>query len=305
MPRLSPPIRRALGLSALVLTLLAFLHLGLTLTLESTTRRVTHSASYVLPPASTIAVASLNHRAAAADLIWVNAIQYGASRYLSRRSASEATDFAHTIIDLDPRFQPVYTWHNAARTLSTPSVTPDDIAQANVILQRGLKTFPDEWEFARAIAANHIGHTYERPPEEHLADMEEAYTYAKMASEIPEAPPEMLLLATSFQRRVVRARARVEGRDLEEHELQASPEEIAFLMKAYFAAGDPDQQNFLLRRLYELGAGRELVARIEAYQQAFERDHRRRDYLPPDVFALSDPGLYRPDDIGLTPDTSL
>ncbi|WP_230467267.1 hypothetical protein [Lujinxingia vulgaris] len=290
---LTRPIRNSLIFSALVLGLLANLHLGLSLNLESNARRTSQPSRYVLPSAETIAIAALNHRAAAADVVWVNALLYGADRFTMRQSAADATDYADTIIDLDPHFKPVYMWHHATRTQSTTRLTYDDVAAANRILERGLQTFPDEWKFAQAIVTNHIGQRYTRTPEEHLADMEEAYTYARLGSEMEGAPDDMMMLATSFQRRLAKARAAVEGEDPDEAQLEASPAEIAYLMKSYFAATEPDRQQLLLRQLYDLGAGAELVSRIEEYRQEFEREHRRRAYLPPDVFTLAEPGLYR------------
>ncbi|RDV38518.1 hypothetical protein DV096_06780 [Bradymonadaceae bacterium TMQ3] len=290
---LTRPIRNSLIFSALMLGVLANLHLGLSLNLESNARRLSQPSRYVLPSADTIAIAALNHRAAAADVVWVNALLYGADRFTRRQSAEDATDYANTIIDLDPRFKSVYMWHHATRTQSSSRVTYDDIAAANAILKRGLEAFPDEWKFAQAIVTNHIGQRYTRTPEEHLADMEEAYTYARLGSEMEGAPDDMMMLATSFQRRLAKARAAVNGDDPDESQLEASPAEIAYLMKGYFAATDPARQQFMLRQLYDLGAGAELVARIETYRQTFEREHQRRAYLPPDVFTLSEPGLYR------------
>src|SRR5690554_5167947 len=97
---LTRPIRYSLLFSALVLAALANLHLGLSLSMESNLRRISQPSGYTLPPSGTIAIAALNHRAAASDIIWVNALLYGADRFRARQSADQATDYATTIIDL-------------------------------------------------------------------------------------------------------------------------------------------------------------------------------------------------------------
>lgn len=248
-------------------------------------------STYVLPEGPTIQTASLNYRTAASDIIWVNGILYIAEQYRRRHGVREITDFADAIVHLDPYFYPVYHWHSANRRVLAIPMTYEDVYEANRILKIGAQHFPNDPRLPFSIAVNHIGNLYHRTPEERLQDLEEIVHYAQKAAELPRATDHMLLFSTAYQRRLIRARAGLS--EFADDSVQASPEEIAFLTRRYFLATDPNTRRFLLRRLYELGAGEDAVRELQAYRDRFTARHSLEfNYLAPDLYLLVAPSLY-------------
>lgn len=249
------------------------------------------SASYALPQGPTIQIAALNYRTAASDLVWINSLLYIADRMIRRISVTEITDFADAIVYLDPHFYPIYQYHSATRRMLNIHMSYEDVAEANRILEIGMEHFPRDYRFPFSIAVNHVGVIYQRTPEERLQDLENIVYYSQRAVELAGNNEHVLLFATAYQRRLLRARAGLS--EYAEAEIQASPEELDFLIRTYYNTADPQTRGFLLRRLYELGAGDELVRQAEEFRRQFDLAHgASHQYLSGDLFSLTAVSLY-------------
>jgi hypothetical protein len=289
---LTSPVRYFVAFALVCGALLLQLHSKLDLAEDRLAIGRGAAVSYQLPGPEILRMGALNHRTAASDLVWIHTIFYTAEQMIRRQTASDITLFADSLIALDPHFEPIYAWHNSTRMLVNRLPTHEDVAEANRILRTGLDYFPDNWWFARSIVANHLGNHFPRSPEQRLEDLEEAAHFARVGSQIPGAPPEMTLLATSFQRRVARARANLHegGRD---GDVEGSPEEIAFLIERYFSSHDQRTREFLHRRLVEIGAEEQVVSLTRVLGEQFESQHRRRfPYLSTNLCTAVDPELY-------------
>lgn len=293
-------LRPTLITALLVAAIYLFLSSHLEMTMIRLASPRSEDSTYTLPGGPTIAAASLNYRTAASDLVWINAILYASDRAQQRRSATEITDFADAITYLDPHFYPIYQWHSATRRMLNVNMTYEDVAEANRILKIGTEHFPRDPRLPFAIAANHLGTRYERTPEERLQDLEEIVHYAQLASERPGATDDVLLLATAYQRRLLRARAGLS--EFADDSVQASPEELDFLLRRYHLTSDPQTQAFLLRRLHELGADEEVLRQTHEFREQFDRAHRTHfSYLSPDLFTLVEDDLTTFEDEDLAP----
>ncbi len=168
---------RLLFYAALAGVLLLHLSSHLELVLHRTGPTLTSTPSYVLPSGEILAIASANHRTAASDLVWINAILFTADLYRSRRHTGQITDFADAIVYLDGHFYPVYRWHRSSRIHLNRHVTREDIEEAIRVNERGLEYFPDSWELPQGIALTLIGGRLERTQEERIADLERVVFY--------------------------------------------------------------------------------------------------------------------------------
>lgn len=287
-------LRKTILLALIISSIYFFLSSHLELTLYRYNLPGKAASAYILPSASTIQATSLNYKTAAADLLWINTILYTADHAARTRKPAEITDFADTLITLDPYFYPIYRWHSSARIAMNRHLTYEDVFEANRVSKVGMEHFSNDWQLPFSIAANHIGVRYERSPQEQIADLEEAYNHARIASKKPNAPDHLLLLATGLQRRLVRLRARhSEDPDSETLSQKLSPEELDFLFQSYFQAQDEARQDFLLYRLQELGVEAELLEKIDEYDRNFRKEHlRSAPYLSSDLFSLVENSLY-------------
>lgn len=293
-------VRKTLLVSLAIAAVYLFLSSHLELVMIRHSQPRSEDSTYTLPSGPTIATAALNYRTAASDLIWINAILYASNQIQARRAASEVTDFADSITYLDPHFYPIYRWHSATRRMLNVNMTYEDVAEANRILKIGTEHFPRDYLLPFSIAANHLGTRYERTPEERLQDLEEIVHYAQLASERPGATDEVLRLATAYQRRLIRARQGLS--EFADESVQASPEELDFLLRRYHLTSDPQTQAFLLRRLHELGADEEILRQTHEFREQFDRAHRTHfSYLSPDLFTLVEDDLTTFEDEDLAP----
>lgn len=272
---------RLLFYAALAGVLLLHLSSHLELVLHRTGPTLTSTPSYVLPSGEILAIASANHRTAASDLVWINAILFTADLYRSRRHTGQITDFADAIVYLDGHFYPVYRWHRSSRIHLNRHVTREDIEEAIRVNERGLEYFPDSWELPQGIALTLIGGRLERTQEERIADLERVVFYATLAADQLDAPEQVFRLATAYQRRLLQEK----GSD---EEIHVSQEEIDFLLRRYYREQNREAQDFILDRLVALGAGDDLARQSRIYTEQFEDAHRlMAPFVPPDLFSLS------------------
>ena len=275
------------------------LHLSSHLELEryqTTTRMAQFDDDRHIPSADDIATASLNYETAAADVLWLGMLFYASEQRTRRLPREDVTQYADAIIGLDPYYNPVYSWHNTFRYGTNYNPSYDDLQAANRILAEGLEYFPDQWGLARTIAINYhdAGRHFHLDDEKRIADLRDAIHYAEKGADIDGAPADLVGLAFNFRNRIERLRQGLpEYGDIVDGQLEATDEELEFLLRRYFAADDDRQRESLRRQLLHMGAEEELVERISRYEREFRQMHRQRHgYLPADAYLLVDYALY-------------
>ena len=284
----------------LALALLPFiliLHLNAHLELERHTYHHRHIdlSDDPLPFSSDeVLAASLNYSTAAADILWIQSLMYRSDRRAIRQPPRQITAYTDAIIDLDPYFHPVYGWHNTFRFRALPDPTLEDLTEANRILEKGLKYFPADWQMAQTLAINLNQNRYDLNAEERLKQLNVAYKYTRQASQLDNAPPQILGLALNFRRRIFNLEeGRPERGDIVDGELQLGADELEFLIHQYFTADDPQNQRFLRFQLASMGAEEELLEQIDAYERKLRRHHLLSyPYVTPEFLAVVDVDLY-------------
>ena len=283
-----PDFRRTLRLVAqlgvLVAFVLLFLHLKVSVKIHRDYRPYIFDSTYDLPGPEVLRALSLNHRTAAADLLWVDAVQFVARATVARRTADEVTFYADSITQLDPYFHKVYSWHSASRMLIAGYPSPEDIEASNDILERGMKYFPGDWRLPYEAAANYIGFNRGVDDETRRKQLERGLWFARKAAEHDGAPETMILLATRFQNR----QERMEGRGDTSAAGDFAPET---LIQLYLLAESERVRRSILLRLRQRDDSDKYLSRLRALDAEFEREYRRFDkkYLPRDLFLLLSP----------------
>jgi hypothetical protein len=115
----------------------------------------TYEDIYYLPAPDQLVLASLGHRAALADLIWLKVLIYFGEELHRGRDVSNLFRYTDAMLTLDPRFRRVYRWVASAAIYRTGNVTIEDVYAAIRYLERGTRMFPDDPELAWDLGATY------------------------------------------------------------------------------------------------------------------------------------------------------
>lgn len=111
---------------------------------------------YYLPPARALKMASLGHREALADLIWVKAVIYFGERITARAQHTYLRRYIDTVITLNPDFKQVYLWAGAVMIYNMHRITNESVWASIHYLEKGHARFPRDWQILFALACNYL-----------------------------------------------------------------------------------------------------------------------------------------------------
>jgi hypothetical protein len=230
---------------------------------------------YYLPPPTWLAVFSLGHREALADLIWLRSLIYFGDELMHRGPVEHLYNYADAMLNLDPYFKKVYEWVSSCALYRTGDVTAKDAQKAIAYLEQGVRLFPDDGELAWTLGADYL---YELPPllRDHPDQVAEAkrrgLEHLKVAS-LRGAGPPWLALTTAGEL----------GR------LGQREQQIAHLQEVYAQISDPNVKAQIEARLSELRSATyaEALRRTnEELQAAWLRDF---PYIDQELYLLVGP----------------
>ncbi len=102
---------------------------------------------YYLPPPTYLRMASLGYQEAAADLVWVAAIQHAADRRLvAGRRFPWLEAYLDAVLALNPYMLKVYLWADGTLTYARGNMRQRDWLRAIHYLEIGHRHFPRNWE---------------------------------------------------------------------------------------------------------------------------------------------------------------
>lgn len=286
-PRLMRHIKRVLVGALLVFLVLGWLNSKTTLDLLRANRPYIYEAGYSLPGAGLVQAATLNFRTAAADMVWISAVQFVAKSMIARQKADAVTDYADTVVALDPYFYKIYSWHSAARMLAVGYPSPDDIEAANDLLEAGMYWFPDNWRLPYEAVANYIGFNMGVEPETRKKQLQRGIEFAEKAAAMPGSPEMMASLALRFRQQLKWLEQDEMG---EQQESEDSREfDKAMLIHLYSLTTSEQARESILNRLSHLDGADDLIAQLQAHSLAQRRWHEDSslNYLPFDLFLTS------------------
>ena len=204
-----------------------------------------------LPKGEYLKVAVLGYRQAAADLIWIKAVQHLGERKPSAQSYLWAYHAADVLTDLDPKFAMAY--QSVGTILGVWAERPKE---SIAILTKGMQHNPTVWELPF-----YVGYVYFYV----LNQPGDAAKYFQIASELPGAPEYLPRLA---------ARMTVEGGD---HDAA-----LEFLQRLYAQTTDERLREGLQRRALEVQAERgirQLEEAVRRYAKRFGKGPKKLEDL--------------------------
>ncbi len=127
-----------------------------------------------LPSGEYLQPLSLGYQLMIADILWIKTITYFGGHFMGDGEYPWLYHILTLIIDLDPRYDFPYYFGGVVLSLEASQAE-----NANKILAKGIKAFPDKWEYPFYIGFNHYYHQ---------GDAETAAPYIEKASKLPGAP---------------------------------------------------------------------------------------------------------------------
>jgi len=127
-----------------------------------------------LPSGKYLKPLALGYNQMLADLLWIKTVSYFGSHFMTDKEYPWLFHMLTLIIDLDPRFDFPYYFGGIVLSLEASQAE-----NANKILERGIKAYPDQWMYPFYIGFNLYYH---------LGDSLKAIPYINRASVLPGAP---------------------------------------------------------------------------------------------------------------------
>lgn len=99
----------------------------------------------VLVPPESAPVLAFGYREAAADVLWVRALNYYGTGVRESTGFRYLRPIIDTIISLAPRFEPIYRWASTTVMVQPGKITQDEVNTSVHYLKLGVKEFPENY----------------------------------------------------------------------------------------------------------------------------------------------------------------
>lgn len=275
------------------LALLAALGFGLTkLELESEESqlraRLHHQPEVTLPSANLLRYGTLNFETFAADLLWIQALQYFGRQSRRNQPPVSLEEFATTIANLDPYFYQIYPWFAATYRGSHFPISVEDVQTMNRFLDRGIDRFPSHWRLPYKAGMNYIGYSQDRTTKERLREINSAIDYLQKASMLPGAPSTLPLTISYLYERRRQLKQSLDNETVDAgNEAIAGQARVKYLTDIYFLIEDQTTRKKLRAMLRQSPEGRQaLKQRVTSFRKQFTaRKQGRWNFLPTNAWS--------------------
>lgn len=224
-----------------------------------------------LPSTDILQAGVLNFEEFAADLIWIQALQYFGRQERAERTPVSLDEYADAVAGLDPYFYEIYPWFVATYRGSRFPISAEDIRTMNRFLDRGIERFPNRWRLPYKAGMNYIGYSKNRAPRERLEEVESAIDYLQTAAALPGASSNIPMTISWLYERRRQLRDQLKESDEKTASAKATDSRIEYLTDVYFLVEDPSTRRHIRASLAESAEGRRaLKQRIQDYSNQFE-----------------------------------
>ncbi len=110
--------------------------------------------TYYLPSSRSLRLMSLGHTELAADLIAARSNVYFGTQLSNHGARRWLFRYIETAVDLDPKFHRLFVSGAAMIVYSGKKMTLDAFEHANALLERGIESFPYDWEIYFQLGFN-------------------------------------------------------------------------------------------------------------------------------------------------------
>jgi hypothetical protein len=212
---------------------------------------------------------SLGYREAVADLMWIRMLSY-------LGGTSDTADGVHALVEttlaLDPYYRPGYDVGALAIQSASQGAGNAAHLAAISVLERGMKVFPQEWQYPFLAAQTYLAELIPADDAERRAWTEKGVLLMERAVRLPGAIERAAITAAHFQEKLGR------------HELA-----VKHLEEMILIAQSDDARNQLiaeLARLQDRDAADLQIAMIEARRGFVEEWYATRPALPASMYIL-------------------
>lgn len=233
------------------------------------------NASVALPPAEFLQLTSLGHDALAADMLWLQLIQYYGATVQQKQPASYLFQYFDTLTTLAPHFETAYVFSGF--------LMPEEPEQVMTLLKKGMQNNPQSVDIF--FQAGFIAYLQ-------LKDNKLAAQYFQEASQLPGAPAIASKLAADLYAKTDKQSLCAVSLSLLERAVQQAPDDIS---------KERSMRQFVERRsLCEL---RVLNQKVQQYARLAEQHYQapevkdgekapsKPSFLPPNLAELTKAGL--------------
>jgi hypothetical protein len=257
----------AVGLGALVVGTL--LCLGQASALRATWPP--EADTFYLPSSNTLRLLSLGHHELAANLVSARGNVYFGTQITSKGQQRWLSHYLNTAIDLDPYFHRLYLSGAAMNIYNGKNITLDMVEDATGLLERGVTTFPLDWEIKFQLGFNYL---FEMPKLVSADDPRiphwrqrgvEALRQAALFEGIPDWLPNL----------VARMLTKEGSQDLA----------IRHLEQAYAVAATEEARAQIRAKLTQL-QGQQISRQLEEERQRFQKRILERYPYAPEAFSV-------------------
>lgn len=144
----------------------------------------------------------LGYDQAAADVVWLQSIQYLGTR-INDRQQKWLKAFVDRVIELDPRFRTVYMWAGAMMIYSRTFTNPN-IRLSNSFYEQAMERYPDDYEPAYRLGLNYYVELHAKNPAEKRRFQELGLSYLERAANAGNAPPQIRRLVAGISSKLGR-----------------------------------------------------------------------------------------------------
>jgi len=223
------------------------------------------------PPARAARLLSLGHNELAADLYWAKTLVYYGGSMEKQTDLPDVETLLALVNRFDPHFRRPY-WRGAYGLVYRQGPATAEEFQASVdILERGLQTFPEDWELTWLLGLRYYLDVKSDDPVKQREYKELGASYIEKAMRLPRAPSDLPVLAATL-------RTRLGQRDRALRELR----------EMILTQTDPAAREQLIAKYRSLASAD--AAEVSEAADAFTDEWQRSlPYAPPSLYLLVGP----------------
>ena len=160
------------------------------------------AGTVLVPPVESARVLSLGYRELLADLTWCRMLVYFGGNWGGEGDLSQLETMIDLVMELDPRFKPVYDWAPYATVYKDGTATQEEFHTSLRYLERAMEQFPDDYQYFWTAGTRHYFDLHSEDPEEVRRYRERGAELIEQAMQKPNAPPDLATTAANMRSRL-------------------------------------------------------------------------------------------------------
>jgi hypothetical protein len=224
-----------------------------------------------VPPASAARILTLGHNELFADLYWAKTLIYYGGGMEKNSDLADVEPLLALVNRLDPWFRRPYWWGAYGVVYRKGAATSHEFESSVAILERGLQTFPNDWELTWLLGLRYFLDLKSDNPEVQAKYKELGASYIEKAMRLPGAPSDLPILAATL-------RTRIGQRDRALRELR----------EMILTQNDPEVREQLIAK-YSALASADAAEVAEAASAFTDEWQKALPYAPPSLYLLIGP----------------